>query len=55
MLHRIAKLAQTKVNLITLESLLKQGLLERALKTSNPMILTTVEYDTHIKYWREME
>ena len=55
MLHRIAKIAQAKVNLVTLESLLRQGLLERALKTTNPTIFTTVEYDTHIKHWKEME
>lgn len=55
MLHHIAKIAKAKVNLITLESLLRQGLFERALKTANPTIFTTVEYDTHIKYSKEMD
>lgn len=55
MLHCIVKITQAKVNLVTLESLLRQGLLERALKTTNPTIFTTVEYDTHIKHWKEME
>lgn len=50
MSYRIAKIASKAVNLITVESLLQQGLLSQALRTRSPAVFTTVDASTHLKY-----
>lgn len=45
--HRITRLAGRTVNLLTLESVIQQNLLAKALATTTPTVLTTVHPHSH--------